>query len=508
MTLWNLTQKTAFVVLMSSTASFADVTPEDVWQNWQDSAKSSGQTITSDSAERDGDALVVTALTSSMDQDGGKYSVTIDEVTFTDMGDGTVEVTMSDSFPVSVTIPAKTDDPTSTPTNLTLDVTLPGLSTVVSGTPEQMSYETDAPAVTVKLDAIEGVDAAQMDVKAEASIVEMTAKYLVEGAESGKNITSDFTATSVNLTVNGTDSATSDTFDLTAAIADLTGHSTGAMPGGEMPAQLSDALNAGLAANGTFGFGATTFDLNAVSGGKPTKVAGSAESSSTDFAMDAKALSYTSTSKAVGLTVTSPDIPIPDLTVNYGEAAFSLLMPVSKADAPADFSFLTKIIDLKVSDAIWSMIDPTAALPHDPATLIIDTKGTATVTSDLMTSTEMQAMGGVPPAQLNSFDLTQLQVKLAGAELTGVGGFTFDNADTTTYGGMPAPTGKVDLKLVGGNALIDKLVAMGVVPQDQAMQGRMMLSMFANPGADGADEMTSALEFKGGGFYANGQQLQ
>ena len=72
---------------------------------------------------------------------------------------------------------------------------------------------------------------------------------------------------------------------------------------------------------------------------------------------------------------------------------------------------------------------------------------------------------------------------------------------------MPAPTGKVDLKIIGLNGLIDKLVAMGLLPEDQAMQGRMMLSMFANPGA-GEDEMTSTLEFKDQHFYANGQQLQ
>ncbi|MEY3533709.1 MAG: hypothetical protein RI979_1733 [Pseudomonadota bacterium] len=34
-----------------------------------------------------------------------------------------------------------------------------------------------------------------------------------------------------------------------------------------------------------------------------------------------------------------------------------------------------------------------------------------------------------------------------------------------------------------------------------------MIAMFANPGA-GEDELTSVLEFKDKGFFANGQQLQ
>jgi hypothetical protein len=39
------------------------------------------------------------------------------------------------------------------------------------------------------------------------------------------------------------------------------------------------------------------------------------------------------------------------------------------------------------------------------------------------------------------------------------------------------------------------------------MGARMMMSMFANPGA-AADELTSTLEFKDKHFFANGQQLQ
>ena len=94
-----------------------------------------------------------------------------------------------------------------------------------------------------------------------------------------------------------------------------------------------------------------------------------------------------------------------------------------------------------------------------------------------------------------------------GAELTGEGAFTFDNTDLVTFGGMPAPTGKLDLRLVGGNALMEKLVTLGILSAEDVMGANMMLSMFANPGP-GEDEMSSTLEFKDKGFYANGQRLQ
>ena len=55
--------------------------------------------------------------------------------------------------------------------------------------------------------------------------------------------------------------------------------------------------------------------------------------------------------------------------------------------------------------------------------------------------------------------------------------------------------------------IVDKLVAMGLIPEDQAMGARMMMGMFAVP--SGEDELTSKIEFKeDGGVYANGQRIQ
>jgi hypothetical protein len=39
------------------------------------------------------------------------------------------------------------------------------------------------------------------------------------------------------------------------------------------------------------------------------------------------------------------------------------------------------------------------------------------------------------------------------------------------------------------------------------MGARMMLGMFTRPGSE-ADQVTSVIEFKDGGLFANGQQLQ
>ena len=42
---------------------------------------------------------------------------------------------------------------------------------------------------------------------------------------------------------------------------------------------------------------------------------------------------------------------------------------------------------------------------------------------------------------IHSLDVDELQLTVAGADLTGTGAFTFDNEDMMTWGGMPAPDG-------------------------------------------------------------------
>lgn len=504
---WNLTGSTAIALFISGSASFADVTPEDVWQNWQDTSTSYGQTIKADSATRDGDTLVVTKVTNSSENNGTSVSGTIDEVRMKDMGDGTVQITMSDSYPITVNVPAVEGVEGAQPSTVTITLTAPGMTTIASGTPEATSYTVTAASIGAKVVGSESSDAAAVDMTLDATLTDVTGNYTVEGAADAKKIASDFAAKGMTFSVVGSDKTAGTDFDMKASVADMAAKSNGTMLSPEAMADMAAALKAGFAAGFNLTYGATTFDVNVTQAGSPTKITGGMTGGDMSFALDGGGFQYGSGSKGLTLKVDSAEIPIPDMSFSYGEAAFNLLMPITKSDAPVPFALMTKIVDLSVSDAIWGMIDPTAALPHDPATLVIDTKGTARLTSDITTDTAaMEAMGSTPPGELDSFDLTELHASIAGADLTGTGSLTFDNTDMASFGGFPAPTGKIDLKLLGANALIDKLVAMGLVPEDQAMQGKMMMSMFAIPGA-GEDELTSSIEFKDKKMTVNGMEM-
>jgi hypothetical protein len=146
-------------------------------------------------------------------------------------------------------------------------------------------------------------------------------------------------------------------------------------------------------------------------------------------------------------------------------------------------------------------------LPRDPATIELDLTGEVKLTQDLMDEKAMAQMGDTPPGELHSAKVNTLTVRAAGAELTGDGAFTFDNTDLTSFDGLPRPQGVLNLMLVGGNGLLDKLVAMGFVPEDDAMGARMMMGLFAVPAGD--DVLTSTIEVnEQGHVLANGQRLK
>jgi hypothetical protein len=154
------------------------------------------------------------------------------------------------------------------------------------------------------------------------------------------------------------------------------------------------------------------------------------------------------------------------------------------------------------------MLDPQSILPRTPATVNLVADGKANFLIDIMDPDNEENMNVEVPGQLHALNLKEFQVKLGGADLTADGAFTFNNDDLETFDGMPAPTGAINLKLVGGNGLLDNLIKMGYVPEDQAMGTRMMMGLFAVAG-DGEDTLTSKIEVNGdGSILANGQRLK
>jgi hypothetical protein len=120
----------------------------------------------------------------------------------------------------------------------------------------------------------------------------------------------------------------------------------------------------------------------------------------------------------------------------------------------------------------------------------------------------MMMPSGKQPFEVTSLDVDALHLSVAGAEFNGNGALAFDNSQAPVLGGaVPMPTGKLNLSLNGGNTLLGKLQAMGLVDPQMVMTFGMMMGMLAKPGPTD-DSFVSEVEFQPGGkILTNGNPL-
>ncbi|NJM83803.1 MAG: DUF2125 domain-containing protein [Tabrizicola sp.] len=499
MKIWKLAGSTA-LALVGFGGAVQAITPEEVWGNWQAYYAQSGAELTVGNTSRNGDTLEVSGIAIKMTVDGeASASIAFDKVNFKELGDGKVEITMSDVIPMEIFSSVEGESISA----MKMAIGQTGMVTIASGTAEATSYEFTSPAQTIKITDIKDETGTPVDAVVDLALASVTGTYLVEAAgDQGGTLDSQLSAAGMDMTIVGRDADDGTEFTGTIKLADLKGSSKGGFVGADLMKTMATAVNAGFSTDSDFTFGAMSVDFAVTENGAPTNILAAATGGGLEANISKAGITYGTFLNGFDLSVSGAAIPLPEVKLTMAETSFNMAVPIAKADAPQDFSLVTKLVDLSVSDDLWGIIDPAGTLPRDPVTLIVDTKGTATLTADLMDETLQDT-----PGEVNTLDLNQVLAKALGAEVTADGGLTFDNSDLTTFGGMPAPTGAINVSLKGVNALIDNLIAIGILPEDQAMGARMMLGVFARPGA-GPDELVSTIEFKDGGIFANGQQLQ
>ncbi|WP_128516300.1 DUF2125 domain-containing protein [Tabrizicola thermarum] len=499
-----LTCSSAIALIFLATAATADVTPREVWESWQAMLTSAGQELTVGNTTDSGSVVEVTDVSvTQKDQLGGSASIRFDKLSFTDNGDGTVTVAMPESYPLALDFPATGEGPGS----MTLTVNQPGMTIIAGGSATETSYDFTAPSVTIKLDEITDEDGKVLDTQADMVMTGATAKYVVARDGETTRLDMSYAAKGMVLNLSGSDTSGSGGQGRgTVSLSDLAGTTKGNFLGADMMANMAAALNSGFTLDSTMSFGAMQADLDVTEAKGPTRITATAAGGGFNVAMDKTRLDYGTSLTGAKFTVSGAEIPFPQVDLAFAESGFRVMMPVSKSDSPQDFTFLTKLVDFTVSEDIWGLFDPAGSLSREPATVIVDLKGTGFWKKDIM-DPSVQMDGVEPPGELHSLDITQVLAKAAGAEVSAAGGLTFDNADMTTFGGMPRPDGKISIGIKGVNKLVENLIALGILSEDDAMGFRMGLAMFTRPGA-GPDELTSEIEFKDGGLFANGQRLQ
>ncbi len=496
----------ALAYAVATQGVFADVTANDVWADWQAYLSGMGYEVSGDqSVSGNVTTIANMSMAMALPDTEGQFKVVVPEMILTENGDGTVNIDFPDSFPVTISGESEGEA-----FSADLLYSHDALNMVVSGTPDNMTYDYTANSLTLALDSMEfGDEAVSKDMLGlNLQMNEVAGTSQMKIGEN-RDIAQQFTAANLTYDVAFDEPDSEDTGRISGKLDDLTFEGDTTIPPGFDVANVQDIYGAGFAASGTFTYGKGNTEMAGTAEGEAFSLSSSSEGGRFTGSIDAQRLVYDLAQNSTKLAVTTADLPFP-IEIAMANAGLKFEFPVQASEEIQPFGFGMNLTDFTMSDVLWSMFDPAGALPRDPATIALDTTGTAKVLVDFMDPEaveDLEASDGVP-GELHSLKINELLVSLVGAELTGNGDFKFDNSNTEAFDGMPAPSGIANLKLVGANALIDKLIGMGFVSEDDALGARMMMGLMAVPGEE-PDTLNSKIEFtEDGQILANGQRIK
>ena len=488
--------------------ALADLTGQDVWNDWRDYLASTGYQV-SGSEATSGNTLTVSDITMTLpipDEPDASVSVIVPSLALTTNGDGSVSV----EFPSPMPIRFEGTGPDGEDAKGAVILTHSGMTMTVTGDPADMTTTYSAAEIAMMLDKVTVNGKAPDEAPARISVTLTDTKgssRMTVGELRGFD--QSYSAASVAYDFAFKDPDGPDHGSLKGTLQGLTGAFTGSIPKAMDTSNVAAMLKAGFAVDGSIAFTGGNSSLDGEGDGETFSAQTSSQGGGFGMAMNAERLGYDISGKGTKITVTSGQLPFP-VEVNLAETAFRLAMPVAASDTPQDVAFHLTLGQFTMSDFIWGLFDPGGNLPRDPATVVLDLTGKVKLLLDILdpSAAEAMAMSPVPPGEIHALSVNDLLVQAVGAKLTGKGAFTFDNTDMRTIPGMPRPEGAIDLALDGANALLDNLVKMGILSSQDAMPARMMMGMFAVPG-DGPDSLKSKIEINAQGhILANGQRIK
>ncbi|MFQ1702032.1 DUF2125 domain-containing protein [Loktanella agnita] len=494
-----------FSALVAGGAAQADVTAAQVWEDWKSQMNVYGEdTLSVGAEEANGDTLVVRDVTFSFSDDLVSTTAEMGDITLTEQGDGSVSITVADSYPIVVT----TEDGAV----VTLDVTQSGMEMLVSGDEDEMTYTVSADAYGIALrDVVDG----DITFTGDASLTarDMTGTYVTSLEGELRQLDYSGEIASVDLVIDveppARNGAAGEYIRANATYTGLSFQADMSLPENIDLAESDDIFTKGFAIAGGYEIAGMEFAIDANVEGDQVVGQGSGGAATLDGEINSDVLRYDAqvTDLNVALNLPPSQFPFP-IEVSLGEYGVGIEMPVGQSDEAEDFRLSFDFVDLTLNDMLWDIFDAGKVLPRDPATIQLAIAGTAKPLFDLLDPAQEKAIDNADmPFELEALSLENLRIALAGALVTGEGDFTFDNTDTETFAPMPRPEGSATVEMSGLNALMDNLVAMGLVPEDQIMGGRMMLGMFARTTGD--DQLETAVEINGEGHVlVNGQRVR
>lgn len=487
-----------FVMLMGGTAHAA-LTADQVWQSWKDAGALVGLEVTAATENSAGGVLTLNGVSIAP---AGVAGLTISNMVMTEAADGSV--TIEPGADIGVTM---TGDMTGS-----IKLAHDGLTLVAREAEGGLAYDFSATQADVVYDttyagvSFDATPAPEVKSSGTVGFAGLAGTY-ADTPGTNRTLGLDIAADTVAYTTSMDDpgleikQTTESTTSAVEMSFDFVMPSTISLAALAVPADFGTALQEGLAVNVSTKQGDSVGTMVQESPYLPMDFSMKAGSGEATGSFSKDGLSIASTGTGLEVETTSPMMPAP-VRVTSGPIEVGFTSPVMASETAGDYGLVLKLSQFTLNEETWAMFDPGAALSRDAADLAIDISGKTKL--DFIALMQAEETGVEPPIPaIETLDITELTLKIAGAALAGTGAFTFDNST-----GMPQPLGEANVTVTGANALIDGLIATGIVTADDAMGVRMMMGAFMSPGA-GPDELTSKIEAKPGNeIYVNGQRVQ
>ncbi|MBW6416148.1 hypothetical protein [Celeribacter sp. PS-C1] len=512
-TLFSTTALTALCLM--GTPALADITPEEAWEAYRGQMAQMGMEPTAE-VTREGDTLVVRNMVYGLEMDLGETSVTTTttapEIRFQEQNGGTVAVRFVEplnSISVTPVGPgfdgAAETDMIETRSTMTID----GI-TMVSGTPESLMFTLENNAVTSKSEAVV-IDDMVIQPGLSVAMIGIGGTYTIVEGEDGLSSEMDLNANTLTYDFDPMDTETGDKVEMGFAANDMKMTGSFTLPEGEN-VDFMQTLLGDSSMDVTIEMAGSTYSMAIVSetpGGGMT-IDATTGSTTLDMTLNDGAVGYDSKAADLNVIAAGAQIPGGQANVSLQQYNAALLFPLAASEEMQPFELRLGLEGLVLPEIAWMIADPTGQLPHDPASLRIALDGTLENGIDLFdvaALTAMEESGAKMPFKVETLNIPEIFLDLAGATIRGEGAGHFLDQEPAVPGGLPPFAGKLSLNMVGVTDLITKLSSAGIMPPEQAMSAQMMLGLFARPG-ETAGELVSEIEMtEDGQIIANGQPL-
>jgi hypothetical protein len=500
---------TAMPLILASPA-LADLTAAQAWERVQQMSEAYyGEALQVETVTEQGGVVEVRDAIMAIAAPDAEFNMTMPALTFTEQGDGTVLLTTPDEYTMRLLV----NGPDGETVSADLKIRESGLDVLMSGDMAKTTMTYGAGEFTMGLENLVLPDNADVPpIFVEMAATGLAGTYIIEDGADGALPVMDIKANAQTMTLTANIKAPEGEegfAKLDMRIDGLVMDSVGTMLGmamGPMNGAMDGEMLAKVNAEGMYGFDALALDFAFEGDGDQATGALTMGAGAVEFSMADLLISYNEFADDMAFTLSGSAIPLPVISGKIARGEGGITMPLGKTPEATDYGLTFKMIGLEVNETIWSLFDPAQMLPRDPATLIVDLAGKGKLLKDMFDPSF--GMGNTPPVDIETLNVKDLKLEVAGADLTGTGSFAFDFNAPSAFGAGPAVGGVANLKLVGGNGLLDTLVQMGLVDQDSAMGVRMMTSMIAVPG-EGEDTLVSEIEItQDGQIAANGQRLK